>query len=385
MPNASADSNPIDLRDLLLLRLSILIGGILIAGFMIGDLQMIPSEVAGAYITNRVLVQLPIVFVLLASTFHPRFSQFSQVAFVLGILGLSYANFYLIHVCWQRIGYSFPYEGTVLYAFFGFFVLGMKFQYALWLMLLSSSGFSGLMALEPVYGDRTFMNVGFVVGSLFIGVIGRHRLDRLLGALKASNERLITLSTRDSLTDLLNRRALMNESERLFSLLRRSGQPLALYMIDLDHFKQFNDFYGHQHGDRAIRCQADILRQVFKRQTDILGRYGGEEFLVVTAGDDGGEFEQRAAEILAGWRQKAMPNEGNPDAAYLSCSIGICHGPATDFESLEHMIRLADQALYCAKERGRDMYVVAAPTVPQDQWVFMSSPPPQRQTLAENQ
>jgi len=110
-----------------------------------------------------------------------------------------------------------------LYAFFGFFVLGMKFRYALCLLLLSSLGFIGQMLLEPVYGDRTFMNVGFVAGSLSIGAIGRHRLDRLVGEINEANQQLITLSTTDGLTDLLNRRALMSEAERLFALQRRSA------------------------------------------------------------------------------------------------------------------------------------------------------------------
>ncbi len=362
MLNISVDPNYMSSRDMLLLRLSITVGGILIALFMIGDLQLVPEELASTYITNRVFVQLPIVFALLAFSFHWRFSQFAQTAFFVAILSLIFANYYLIHVSWEQAAFSFPYEGTLLYAFFGFFVLGMKFRFSLWLMLLSSLGFMGVMLLDSVYGDRTFMNVGFVVASLFIGVIGRHRLDRLLGELKDANAQLVTLSTTDGLTDLLNRRAFMSESERVFSLLKRSGQSLAVYMMDLDHFKQFNDCYGHQEGDRAIRFQADIMRGVFKRQADILGRYGGEEFIVVAAGQTASESERQAAEVLAEWEKMAMPNEGNRDDRFLSCSIGICHGLAAGFGSLESMIRAADEALYCAKEKGRGTFVVAEPT-----------------------
>ncbi|MCL7943745.1 GGDEF domain-containing protein [Marinobacter sp. ATCH36] len=360
MRNISVDQYNLSSRDMLLLRLSMLTGGILIILFMIGDLQMLPKELADVYVINRVILQLPVVFALLAFSFHRRFFEFAQPAFFLVILSLSYANYYLIHVAWEQAGFSFPYEGTLLYAFFGFFVFGIHFRYALWLMLLSSLGFMWLMLLEPVYGDRTFMNVGFVMGSLFIGVIGRHRLDRLLGKLEEANEQLITLSTTDGLTDLLNRRALTDYSERLFSLLRRSDQPLAVFMIDLDHFKQFNDLYGHQEGDRAIRCQADILKSVFKRQADILGRYGGEEFIVVTAGHNRTEFENQAREILAQWNAMAMPNEGAPGGKFLSCSIGICYGSAADFASIEEMIKTADQALYGAKNHGRRTFVVAS-------------------------
>lgn len=368
MPNASVDPNKVSSRDMLMLRLSMLIGGALIALFMFSDLQLVPAEMREAYFQNRAFLQLPIVLSLLAFTFSRYFIRFAQSAFLLAILGLTYTNYYLIYVCWERAAFGFPYEGTVLYAFFGYFVFGMKFGYALLLMVLSSLGFVGLMLLEPVYGARTFTNLSFVVGSLFIGVIGRHRLDRLLGELEEANARLLTLSTTDSLTELLNRRAFTSESERLFDLQRRSGQSIAVFMIDLDHFKAFNDHYGHQEGDIAIRCQADILRQVFKRQTDILGRYGGEEFIAVTAGCSMDQFTRQAAEILDLWRERAIPNGGGLENGLLSCSIGICQSFATDFDSLGDMIRMADEALYCAKERGRATYVVAEPDGQEEHW-----------------
>lgn len=368
MANSSVDFQNGPFQKLNLIRLSTLIGGVLIALFMIGDLQLVPEELSGVYFKNRVFVQLPILFSLIALTFHPRFSQFAQPAFLLALLGLTYANFYLIHVAWERAAFSFPYEGTILYAFFGFFVCWLRFSYALWLTALSSLGFIGLMLLEPVYGDRTVMNIGFVVGSLFIGIIGRHKLDSLIYQLEVANEKLLTLSTIDPLTNLLNRRAFTSESERLFDLQRRSGQSLAVFILDLDHFKQFNDHYGHQAGDRAIRCQADIMRSVFKRQTDILGRFGGEEFIVVTLGHGSNESERQAAEVLALWRNKAMPSENSPSGEYLSCSIGICQGFAADFSSLEDMILAADQALYCAKNMGRGTFFVAEPSERQGQW-----------------
>lgn len=368
MTDTTVDSKIISSRDIQLLRLNSLIGGVLIALFMIGDLQMVPGELAAVYFENRVFVQLPIALALFLFTFHPSFSRFAQPAFLLAILGLTYTNYYLIHVAWDRAGFSFPYEGTLLYAFFGFFVLGLRLGYSLCLMALSSLGFIGLMMLDPVYGDRTFMNVGFVVGSLLIGVIGRYRLDSLIDKLEVANETLLTLSTTDPLTELFNRRAFTEKSERLFDLQRRSGQSLTVFIMDLDHFKQFNDRYGHQAGDRAIRCQADIMRTVFKRQTDFLGRYGGEEFIAVTLGHGPDEARRQAAEVLALWQKTATASADSPSGDFLSCSIGICQGSAADFDSLEDMILAADQALYCAKNMGRGRFVVAVSGKRHGQW-----------------
>lgn len=358
MPNVSDQTMTKSWTDTVRLRLFILIGGVLIVLFMIGDLELVPEGLAQTYINNRVFGQLPLVLGLLAFSFHPRFLGYKQPAFLVTTVGLTYANYFLIYQCWQLAQFSFPYEGTLLYAFFGFFVLGMGFRYSLALMLISSFGFIGLMLAYPAYGDRTVINAGFVVASLFIGVIGRYRLDLFLGRLQSANSELVRLSTTDDLTDLFNRRALMTESDKLFALLRRSGQSVAVFMLDLDFFKQFNDHYGHQQGDHAIRIQADILRAVFRRQTDILGRYGGEEFLVVTSGLSPAECETRASEVLQAWQQQALANAGSPDNRLLSCSIGICHGPAARFSSLEEAINQADAALYEAKEGGRARFVI---------------------------
>ena len=351
------------LSDLARLRLFILMGGVLIALFMIGDLALLPAELEQSYLANRLFAQLPIVFALLAFSFHPLFLRFKQPAVLVATVALTYANYFLIFRCWQLAGFSFPYEGTLLYAFFGFFVLGMNFGYALALMLLSSLGFLALMLVHPVYGDRTMINAGFVLASLFVGVIGRHRLDHFLGQLQDANRKLVRLSTTDALTGLSNRRALMAESEKLFSLLQRSGQTVAVFMLDLDFFKQFNDHYGHQEGDKAIRTQADIMREVFRRQTDVLGRYGGEEFLVVAPGLSAAECQVKAREVLQAWQQRAVPNAGSPNHRMLSCSIGVCHGSAVSLSSLHEAIQLADEALYQAKNNGRATYAVAASRV----------------------
>ncbi len=359
MPNFSVNRVKPSLGDLVRLRLFILTGGVLIALFMIGDLELLPAELERSYLGNRLFVQLPIIFALLAFSLHPLFLRFKQPAFLLVTVAVTYANYYLIYRCWQLAGFSFPYEGTLLYAFFGFFVLGMSFRYALALMLLSSIGFVALMLAHPVYGDRTMINAGFVLASLFIGVIGRYRLDQFLGQLQDANRKLVRLSTTDALTGLSNRRALMTESEKLFSLLQRSGQTVAVFMLDLDFFKQFNDHYGHQEGDKAIRSQADIMREVFRRQTDVLGRYGGEEFLVVAPGLSAVECEVKAREVLQVWQQRAVPNAGSPDHRLLSCSIGICHRSAANLLSLNEAIQLADEALYQAKKNGRATFAVA--------------------------
>ncbi|WP_336365904.1 GGDEF domain-containing protein [Marinobacter sp. C2H3] len=344
-------------------RLSVLIGAALILLFMIADLELLPARLHDVYVFNRLAIQLPLVLALLAFSFHSAFHRFWPVAVLLTIVGLTYANYGLIYQCWVKASFNFPYEGTLLYAFFGFFVIGLSFRYALALMLVSSIGFIALTAALPIYGDRTAIANGFVVGSLFIGVIGRYGIDSLMHQLQSANEQLVALSTTDPLTGLLNRRALMDDAGALLSVAQRSGQSVGVFMLDIDHFKQFNDGYGHQAGDRIIADQGRTLASVFQRAGDVIGRYGGEEFLVVVSGLGLDTCERKALELLRYWRGQAVANEQAPAPGIVTCSVGVCWlAPGFDV-SLDEAIRQADEALYRAKARGRNAVEVVADAV----------------------
>ncbi|WP_143269444.1 GGDEF domain-containing protein [Mangrovitalea sediminis] len=345
--------------DLRKLRWVMVIGGILIGLFMIADLALLPSSLHPIYLIDRLCLQLPAVLLLLLFTFHRRFPSYYQVALAASILVLTYANYGLIYLCWRQSQIAFPYEGTLLYAFFGFFVLGMSFRFAVVYCILVSAGFALLVFNFPIYGEHTQVVFGFVVASLFIGTIAIYRLDDLFARIHEANAQLQQMSATDPLTNLFNRRALIEESEQLFNLSRRSGKSIAVFMVDMDHFKEFNDTYGHLAGDKAIITQAEILRAVFRRQTDVLGRYGGEEFLAVTLDSGEEDCDEQASEILRHWQEKQIPCAISGTEGFLSCSIGICHAiPGREWR-LEDMIRCADESLYRAKREGRGRFVRA--------------------------
>ena len=230
----------------------------------------------------------------------------------------------------------------------------MKFYYALTAMLISSVGFVGLMFLDPVYGDRTWMNAGFVVGSLFVGAIGRHRVDRLLGQLEEANEQLVGLSTVDGLTDLFNRRALMSESERLFALQRRSNKRLAVFMMDLDHFKQINDQFGHAVGDDVLVRFVQLVDAAC-RPSDRLFRLGGEEFVLLVPNVTREGLNGVATKIQQCVREVLR----RPDGQAVTVSIGGCM--LNGHPERESWLHEADACLYAAKDAGRDQIVIAAP------------------------
>jgi len=181
----------------------------------------------------------------------------------------------------------------------------------------------------------------------------RRVLDRTR-ALEATNARLVDLARRDSLTGLLNHRTAL---ERLDALLATgAGRPVTVIMLDIDHFKQINDRFGHLTGDRVLVAIAEVLSRHIGPE-DLLGRYGGEEFVAVLKGTDEAAAGERAEALRLAIA--ALSPEGLGERT-LTASLGVAvarHGPCDGAEAL---ISRADHALYRAKHLGRNRVVLAA-------------------------
>ncbi|MBY0380466.1 MAG: sensor domain-containing diguanylate cyclase [Xanthobacteraceae bacterium] len=157
----------------------------------------------------------------------------------------------------------------------------------------------------------------------------------------------------DGLTKLANRRWFDEELSRNWARTMRAGKPLSLLMIDVDHFKTYNDTYGHQAGDRVLSAVASVISGAVKRLDDIAARYGGEEFAVLLPDTDQSGVERIAAEICSGVCELGIDHTGNEHKT-LTVSIGT----ATVFPRMglakATLVGNADLALYCAKDDGRN-------------------------------
>ncbi|OGA00472.1 MAG: hypothetical protein A3H35_11080 [Betaproteobacteria bacterium RIFCSPLOWO2_02_FULL_62_17] len=165
------------------------------------------------------------------------------------------------------------------------------------------------------------------------------------------------LATMDPLTGVFNRRTFIQLAERELARCRRSGQPLRLLMLDLDHFKNINDTRGHLVGDDVIlefsRSVADCLRR-----EDLLVRYGGEEFCVLLPDADTGTALTLAERIRAMVDNSLMQTRAGP--VHITTSVGVCGDDANAIDSLDSLLSCADNALYLAKAAGRNQ-VVSSP------------------------
>jgi len=164
-------------------------------------------------------------------------------------------------------------------------------------------------------------------------------------------------SRHDGLTGLLNRRAMEEILLAQMQRSRRTGESFTVLMLDLDHFKNINDQHGHATGDRALKHTAAALRSEL-REVDAIGRFGGEEFLIVMPGATADAARPVAERLRAALVTDAPRVDGAP--LPLSASIGIAQWHERGEEPSRLLMR-ADAALYQAKQRGRDCVVVDAP------------------------
>jgi diguanylate cyclase (GGDEF)-like protein len=156
---------------------------------------------------------------------------------------------------------------------------------------------------------------------------------------------------RDGLTGLHNRRYLDETLPRELQRAERQKQPVGIIMLDIDHFKRFNDTYGHDAGDTLLRAVGAVLQE-HTRGDDIVCRYGGEEFMLVLPGASLAATQQRAEELRTEV-QALMVEHGGQALAQVTVSLGVAGFPAHG-TTADSLIRAADQALYQAKRGGRN-------------------------------
>ena len=174
--------------------------------------------------------------------------------------------------------------------------------------------------------------------------------------LQQVNHELQLLAHLDGLTKIANRRSFDDFLAREWRRLSRSSQVISLLLLDVDYFKAFNDFYGHQRGDECLIQIAQALQATILRPVDLVARYGGEEFVIVLPETN----QDGAINIALGLRKAiqslAIAHENSDVNAFVTVSIGISSMLPSQNLTPEHLIDQADKALYLAKQQGRDQY-----------------------------
>ncbi|WP_019141312.1 GGDEF domain-containing protein [Noviherbaspirillum massiliense] len=176
--------------------------------------------------------------------------------------------------------------------------------------------------------------------------------------LQNANATLADLSYRDGLTSAYNKRYFDIRFPLLLSSAQQAGTPLCVMFIDVDHFKAFNDSYGHVAGDKALISVAALLNASFRRRDEILARTGGEEFVGLVPGISPEQGREMAEMIREQVQQLGIPHERSSAAKVVTVSIGVAFAMPGLGRSTQDLLTAADVALYKAKQRGRNQVVV---------------------------
>ncbi len=353
-------------RNAYALRMSAILTIVFFAGFWVLDWYIIRDHVVFSFILRATGTSYAI-FLLVAYKKSRRWVQRHHwpLTLTLGLL-LSWS---IAIMCWLHKGYESPYyAGINMVVLF----LGMQFSWSVRQALIynlstylfyTAPFFLGFIAFQDF--STALANQFFFVSVMVLTAIAQHQrvwmekkdfLQRR--ALKNSLAQVQLLATKDSLTDLNNRRQTLLLGEHEYRRCERYGRPFAVIMIDIDHFKKINDSHGHGVGDEVLQQVSDVLKRS-SRTSDIVGRYGGEEFLIFLPEAVSSQAHTIVAErIQSGIRRKVFETSAGPLRVTLSMGVSD-----NQFESqaLHTLIERADASLYEAKRSGRDIIIEWSP------------------------
>ena len=184
------------------------------------------------------------------------------------------------------------------------------------------------------------------------------RLENTKSELIAANSQLKSLSLTDTLTGIPNRRSLDDFINNMWKYFKRNKEPVSFLMIDIDNFKQYNDTYGHQQGDKCLKLVATSIKGLLLRESDFLARYGGEEFIVILNNLDKEGVSQVANRVCRGVEALKLAHDSSDVSPFVTISIGVSIINNWEDISSELAINYADNMLYLAKNQGKNCYII---------------------------
>ncbi len=334
------------------LRLNIVLASALVLAFIAMDRMVLP-EGNGLMNFLRYGLLLPALAGCLLVTFLPRGQRWFRPAVgVLAPVAMTAIVALVLAVGARGAETIFPV--VVLATIFLYYLVGLSFYGAVRTNLVGLAAFVigaswvGLPVQQISYHAMVLFFANLVGATVAYNLEAARRTSwleaRLLGE----------MADRDGLTGVYNRRRLDAHLLRAWEQGVREQQPMALLMIDIDCFKAYNDRYGHQAGDEALKAVASVLARCARRPLDFVARYGGEEFLVVLYDTSRDHAVALAQQVLQEVRLLSNQHAASSVSHVLTVSVGVAYVVPVQGRSVDGFVQLADEALYAAKHAGRD-------------------------------
>jgi diguanylate cyclase (GGDEF)-like protein len=335
-------------------RMSLFVALSTVLGFALIDHWVLPGPRIGHSDLVRFGLQLPMVLVMLVLTGEKYFDRWYQpcIQIAAPLFGLG-----TVIMATQASPEQLPLISArlLLAAFFFYFMLSLSLAAA----IRTNAILLGAYAIVGVIGAVQPHVATYQLWTLFcanlIGACGCYALERANRMAFLDRRRLAHVAMHDGLTGLLNRAALEDQVHKLWQQAARDKTAISVLLIDIDHFKAFNDRYGHQAGDKCLRDIASAVgRAARRRPLDLVARYGGEELIAVLFGAEREHAEAVARAVLDSVRELRIPHVASLTRPYVTASVGAATlGVGSDY-SHDLAVQMADRALYSAKECGRD-------------------------------
>jgi diguanylate cyclase (GGDEF)-like protein len=257
-----------------------------------------------------------------------------------------------------------------------YFVVGLAFRSAIAVNAIGLVAYAAFAVSKDMPGvEMTHYMTTLVIANI-ICIAGAYNLEHARRIAWLEGQRLAETALQDGLTGIHNRRRFDEHLQRVWAQSVRERRPIALLFADIDHFKTYNDRYGHQAGDEAMKAVAGVVARFARRPHDLAARYGGEEFAIILYDAKREHAEQIAGEILDAVRQLGIVHEDSSASPVLTISLGVaCVVPAAR-RSWAGLIQLADQALYAAKDGGRNRAEALEQEYEHMQTGYFHRPPP---------
>ncbi|UOD31881.1 GGDEF domain-containing protein [Massilia violaceinigra] len=332
---------------------------VLFAMFVILDLATLPAYVSIRTASIRIGLIIPSFIVVLLASYRAAWRPYLGTAVFSAALVTGLSTVAVIGSALDA-GYQIPYEGILLVALFIYLIAFLSWRRALLANMVTLGAFVIMEFWLQTDSRARLYQIVFMCAANGVGAYGAYFLEHSMRTTFLVNTLLHELAALDGLTGLSNRRTLNIHLERVWRQALRDRQAVAIAMIDIDHFKRYNDRYGHARGDAALKAVADVIAAQARRPLDLTARYGGEEFAVIWHNPVPGEL-QAMGEALTAAVAALRIEHPDSDSGSLSVSVGVTIGLPCAGDDAAALLRMADQALYQAKHQGRNQVVVSEP------------------------
>lgn len=338
------------------MRWALLVATLLALLFVALDAINLPDPLRGRILTLRLGVIQPLLLLAWLATYRRGLRDHLQLigGIVALLCGLAVAG--IIGLA-RYHSFALPYEGIILVTVFFYFLTGLRFTTAVLCGWLTFLAYLAVELSIGLAGELLMSNALFLALANIIGSVGCYSLEYATRQNFLAHGLLQDLAEKDFLTGLLNRRAFTERAERSWRQAQRGKQALGVVMMDVDFFKRYNDHYGHAAGDEALRQVARVIGEHARRPLDCTARYGGEEFVGLWYGLDEEQLLAILQDIRSAIEALGLSHAYSDAADVVTISIGMAYLTPQSHQSLSDTLRLADVALYLAKEQGRNRVV----------------------------